>query len=95
MDPEKYEKIKLEKNVVKQGFFVQSEPSSGPNFGLTQPNFALTQQNFGLTQPNSPLTQNFGRKMVKIDALTQKNRQNRSKFGSNSAPKMVQLKIPD
>ena len=67
-------------------FFVQTEPNSGPNFGLTQPNFGLTQPNFGLTQSNFPPNSKFRAKMVKIVALT---RQNRSNFGPNSAPKMV------
>ena len=71
------------------GFFVQTEPNSGPNFGLTQPNFGLTQPNFGLTQSNFPPNSKFRAKMVKIVDLTQKNRQKRSNFSPNSAPKMV------
>ena len=51
-------------------FFVQTEPNSVPNFGLTQPNFGLTQPNFGLTQSNFPPNSNFRAKMVKIVALS-------------------------
>ena len=65
------------------------DPNSGPNFGLTQANFALTQPNFALTRPNFPPNSKFRRKMVKIFALTQQNRRNRSNFGPNSAQKMV------
>ena len=61
-------------------FFVNLDPNSGPNFGLTQPNFGLTQPNFALTQPNFGLTQqnfppnsNFRRFLVKIVVLTHKN----------------------
>ena len=61
-------------------FFVQTEPNSGPNFGLTQPNFGLTQPNFGLTQSNFPPNSKFRAKMVKIVALTQKKSPESIKF---------------